>query len=118
MAGRKKLPKGKVRREILQFRYPEKETKEIDELCKKYGFKDKSKFCRFSVDLAKQILQGDSRFVETIFNQFPRPEDPKQLDIFEQMQIQAKAEVYTRMSEAMREVPDSLKAVVAQHVEL
>ena len=118
MAGRKKLPEGKVKEDIIQFRYPKKKTKEIDELCKKYGFKDRSKLCRFSVDLATQILQGDSRFVETIFNQFPKPEDPNQLDIFEQMQIQAKAEVYTRMSEAMREVPDSLKAVVAQHVEL
>ena len=117
MAGRKKLPEGKVKEDIIQFRYPKKKTKEIDELCLRFGFKDRSKLCRWSVDLAKQILEGDTRFIETIFNQFPRPEDPKQLDIFEHMQVQAKAEVYSRMAEAMKEVPDSLKAVVAQHLE-
>ena len=117
MRGRHKLPEGKARAQKMQFRIQPKECEELDQLVRKYGFKNRSKFCRWSVDLAKQILQGDTRFIETIFNQFPRPEDPKQLDIFEQMQVQAKAEVYTRMAEAMKEVPDSLKAVVAQHLE-
>ena len=116
MAGRKKLPEGQLKGEIIQFRYTTKKAEELDALVTKFAFKDRTKLIRWSVDLAKQILEGDTRFIETIFNQFPRPEDPRQLDIFEQMQVTAKAEVYSRMAEAMREVPETLQAVADQHL--
>ena len=111
-----KLP-AEERGEIVQFRYPKKKAKKLDKFAKSHGFKNKSKFCYWSVELGQLILSGDMKCLETIFKTFSKPEDPRQKDLWEDMMMKGKAEVYTRISQAMKELPEEFQEIAQRHLE-
>ena len=111
-----KLP-AEERGEIVQFRYPKKKAKKLDKFAKTHGFKNKSKFVYWSVELGQQILSGDMQVLETIFKTISKPEDPRQKDLWDEMMIQGKAEVYARISQAMKELPEEFREIAQRHLE-
>ena len=106
-----KLPADLVGKNI-QFRYPTGKADSLEGIAKIYGFKSKSAMITWCVDLGVQILSGDMECLETIFKQFPKPEDPRQKDLFQELVIKSKAEVYSRVSEAMKVLPQELQDVL------
>ena len=110
-----KLPEDEVG-VLVGFKYPRKKARKLDKLAKTYGFKNKSKFVYWAVELGKQILAGDPQSVETIFSHFQRPEDPRQQELFDAVVVEAKAQTWTRMSQAMQEAPEALQEVVQSHL--
>ena len=106
-----KLPADLVGKNI-QFRYPTAKADSLDGISKIYGFKSKSAMITWCVDLGIQILNGDMEFIETIFAHFPKPEDPRQKDLLQELVMKSKAEVYSRVSESMKVLPQELQDIL------
>ena len=106
-----KLPEDQVGK-VVQFRYPTAKADSLDGIAKVYGFKSKSAMITWCTDLGIQILAGDMEFIETIFAHFPKPEDPRQKDLFQELVIKSKAEVYSKVSESMKVLPQELQDVL------